>query len=97
MAVAGGLRLVVVGNGFGEYEIPQGAMMKIRNSKSETRNKFEIRILTYPGWAFTRKFVTQLGQFDLKAVGFQLPVFSAFEFRNSDLLRISSFELRIYS
>ena len=97
MAVARRVWAAFTGNGVGQYEIPQGAVMKIRNPKFETRTKFEIRNFSNLFSKFARKFAAQADRFDLKAVGFKLPVYSIFEFRISDLFRISSFELRICS
>jgi hypothetical protein len=41
--------------------------MKVRNSKLETRSKFEIRIVTDLFSKFAPKFVAQVRRFDLKA------------------------------
>ena len=68
MAVACGVWPVVLGNGFGQYKIPEGAVMKIRNSKLEIRSKLKTRILSDGFSAFMHKCVTHVARSELKAV-----------------------------
>jgi hypothetical protein len=67
MAVAGSIRFDVTGNGVGKYKISEGAVMKVRNSKFETRSKFEIGSYGNRFSTFTGDFEAQPGRFDLKA------------------------------
>jgi hypothetical protein len=70
-------------------------MMETRSSELETRNKFEIRILTYRCWAFARKFPRQVRRINLKAA--EDSHFVRGQVLNHTKFRISNFEFRILS